>query len=113
MHFPQVGLPKRVLLLVQRIFYVPRFPADPLVRSECIRSFVCSLRALQVPFLGSTLIYLCNEFQKELRFDNAGTRRGSLHQRSVCDHDCEHLHEYIYKAWRNHGGGAIAWELMG
>ena len=37
------------------IFYAPRLPADPLARSECIRSFVCSLRALQAPCLGTTL----------------------------------------------------------
>ena len=36
-------------------FYAPRLPADPLARSECIRSFVCSLRALQAPCLGTTL----------------------------------------------------------
>ena len=35
--------------------YAPRLPADPLARSECIRSFVCSLRALQAPCLGTTL----------------------------------------------------------
>jgi hypothetical protein len=37
------------------ILYAPRLPADPHVRSECIRSFVCSLRALQAPCLGTTL----------------------------------------------------------
>ena len=37
------------------ILYAPRLPADPLARSECIRSFVCSLRALQAPCLGTTL----------------------------------------------------------
>ena len=37
------------------IFYAPRLPADLLKRSECIRSFVCSLRALQAPCLGTTL----------------------------------------------------------
>ena len=36
-------------------FYAPRLPADPLARSECIRSFVFSLRALQAPCLGTTL----------------------------------------------------------
>ena len=37
------------------ILYAPRLPADPLIRSECIRSFICSLRALQAPCLGTTL----------------------------------------------------------
>ena len=37
------------------IFYAPRLPADPLARSECIRSFVSSLRALLAPCLGTTL----------------------------------------------------------
>ena len=37
------------------LLYAPRLPADPLARSECIRSFVCSLRALQAPCLGTTL----------------------------------------------------------
>ena len=36
-------------------FYAPRLPADPLARSVCIRSFVCSLRALPAPCLGTTL----------------------------------------------------------
>ena len=36
-------------------FYAPRLPADPLARSKCIRSFICSLRALQAPCLGTTL----------------------------------------------------------
>ena len=37
------------------IFYAPRLPADPPTRSECIRSFVYPLRALQAPCLGTTL----------------------------------------------------------
>ena len=44
--------PQGLLLM---ILYAPRLPADPLARSECIRSFVCSLRALQAPCLGTTL----------------------------------------------------------
>ena len=39
----------------RRICYAPRLPADPLTRSECIRSFVYPLRALQAPCLGTTL----------------------------------------------------------
>jgi len=41
--------------MTERIFYAPRLPADPLTRSECIRSFVYPLRALQAPCLGTTL----------------------------------------------------------
>ena len=37
------------------VFDAPRLPADPLARSEFIRSFVCSLHALQAPCLGTTL----------------------------------------------------------
>ena len=38
------------------ICYDSRLPTDPLARSACIRSFVCSLHALQAPRLRSILI---------------------------------------------------------
>lgn len=37
------------------ILYATRIPADPIARSECIRSFVGSLRTLAAPCLGITL----------------------------------------------------------